>query len=378
MRATQPGRRARPPRARRARSRRRPWAPTIRPGARRRSTRWHDPVVTGSAPSTCPTGSSGARARARGWGRGWATASSTWRHSRRRTARRGSRALRAAVAERVHGGGARDVGAGARGPAVADRRARRRAGHVALDEVELLLPIAVGDYVDFYSSLEHATNLGRIFRPDADPLLPNWRHLPSAITGARARSWSAGTPIAPPAAASARARRRAPVFGPTERLDIELELGFVTGAATPLGSRSPLDDVARPRLRLRAGQRLERARPAALGVPAARPVPGQVVRDLDLGLGHAARTALEPPRPGARQDPRRCDYLRTEDDWALDLALEVELNGDGRSRARTRAASTGRRPSSSRTRRSTARAARRRPVRLGHDLGPRARAARAR
>ena len=53
----------------------------------------------------------------------------------------------------------------------------------------MVLPIEVADYVDFYSSLHHATNLGRMFRPDGEPLLPNWRHLPSATTAGRARSW---------------------------------------------------------------------------------------------------------------------------------------------------------------------------------------------
>jgi fumarylacetoacetase len=66
------------------------------------------------------------------------------------------------------GEGARDIGA------------LDECALVPLAEVEVVLPVAVGDYVDFYSSLEHATNLGRIMRPDGDPLLPNWRHLPVA------------------------------------------------------------------------------------------------------------------------------------------------------------------------------------------------------
>ena len=97
----------------------------------------------------------------------------------------------AAVAQRVHGGRARDVGAGARGAAVARPRGPdAEPATVALDEVELLLPIAVGDYVDFYSSLDHATNVGRHLparrRPAACPTGATCR---SAITGVRARWW---------------------------------------------------------------------------------------------------------------------------------------------------------------------------------------------
>ena len=85
------------------------------------------------------------------------------------------------------------------------------------------LPVAVGDYVDFYSSLEHATNVGRLFRPDADPLLPNWRALPVGYHGRAGSIVVSGTPIARPSGLR-------PSFGPTEELDFELELGFITRA----------------------------------------------------------------------------------------------------------------------------------------------------
>ena len=67
-----------------------------------------------------------------------------------------------------------------------------------LAEVEPRLPVAIGDYVDFYSSLEHATNLGRLFRPDAEPLLPNWRHLPVGYHGRASSVVVSGTPIRRP------------------------------------------------------------------------------------------------------------------------------------------------------------------------------------
>ena len=136
-----------------------------------------------------------------------------------------------------------------------------------------------------------------------------------------------GTPIRRPSGQRREPGDDAPVFGPSVRLDIELELGFVVGVPSALGEPVAVDERARPRLRRGAGQRLERARPPGLGVPPARPVPGQVVRDLDVRLGHAAGRGPRPPRSrGPAQEPAPLEYLR-EDPWALDLDLEIELNG---------------------------------------------------
>ena len=96
-----------------------------------------------------------------------------------------------------------------------------------VDEVELLLPVAVGDYVDFYSSLHHATNLGRLFRPDGDPLLPNWRRLPVGYHGRAGTMVVSGRPVRRPTGlvtADGDVRRL-----PSRALDFELEVGFVVG-----------------------------------------------------------------------------------------------------------------------------------------------------
>ncbi len=113
---------------------------------------------------------------------------------------------------------------------------------VPLDRLEPRLPFAVGDYVDFYSSLEHASNLGRMFRPDAEPLLPNWRELPVGYHGRAGSVVVSGTPVRRPRGQLPRGG--APAFGPTERLDIELELGFVTGPGNPLGTPIAAADAA--------------------------------------------------------------------------------------------------------------------------------------
>ncbi len=112
----------------------------------------------------------------------------------------------------------------------------------ALGEVALHLPFTVGDYVDFYASLHHASNVGRIFRPDQEPLLPNWRHLPVGYHGRGGTVVVSGTPVVRPCGQRKAPTEDAPTFGPSRRLDIEAELGFVVGVGSELGSRIGVDD----------------------------------------------------------------------------------------------------------------------------------------
>jgi fumarylacetoacetase len=106
---------------------------------------------------------------------------------------------------------------------------------VPLADVTPRLPFEVGDYVDFYSSEQHATNLGRLFRPDAPaPLLPNWKHLPVGYHGRAGTVVVSGTDIVRPS--GQRRGDDGPTYGPSRRLDIEAEVGFVVGAASRLGS----------------------------------------------------------------------------------------------------------------------------------------------
>jgi fumarylacetoacetase len=113
---------------------------------------------------------------------------------------------------------------------------------VPLDEVELRMPFEVGDYVDFYASLDHASNVGRMFRPDQEPLLPNWRHLPVGYHGRGGTVVVSGTPVIRPS--GQRKGDDGPLFGPSTRLDIEAELGFVVGASSPLGTPIAAADFA--------------------------------------------------------------------------------------------------------------------------------------
>jgi fumarylacetoacetase len=195
---------------------------------------------------------------------------------------------------------------------------------------EPALPFEVADYVDFYSSIHHATNLGRMFRPDGDPLMPNWRHLPVGYHGRAGTVVPTGTPVVRPSG-----QRPGGVFGPSERLDIELEAGFVIGAPSRLGEPVPI----------------ERALDHVFGMVlvndwSARDIQAWEYQPLGPFLGKSFATSvsawvvpieelLDRRVPAERQEPEPLPYLR-EQPWAFDIPLEVELNGAVVARSNTR------------------------------------------
>ena len=207
---------------------------------------------------------------------------------------------------------------------------------VPLEHAGMHLPFAVSDYVDFYSSLEHATNMGRLFRPDAEPLLPNWRRLPVGYHGRSGTVVVSGTPILRPCGQSMSPGDSVPRFGQSRRLDIELELGFVVGVPSRRGS--PLPTAA--------------FRDHVFGVVlvndwSARDLQAWEYQPLGPFLGKSFATsvagwvtplALLEDRfvPGPPQEPEPLEYLRVAGDWALDLELEVELSGTVVSRTNAR------------------------------------------
>jgi fumarylacetoacetase len=103
-----------------------------------------------------------------------------------------------------------------------------------LTDVTLHLPFEVADYVDFYASEHHATNVGRIFRPDGDALTPNWKHLPIGYHGRAGTVVASGAPVVRPQGQRRPKGEEQPSFGPSTRLDIEAEVGFVVGAPSTL------------------------------------------------------------------------------------------------------------------------------------------------
>ena len=101
--------------------------------------------------------------------------------------------------------------------------------------VQMLMPVEVGDYTDFYSSIEHATNVGIMFRDPATALLPNWKHLPVGYHGRSSSIVVSGTPIHRPKGQQKPKDDEPPIFGPTKQLDFELEMAFITYDGKPMG-----------------------------------------------------------------------------------------------------------------------------------------------
>ncbi|MBA4745815.1 MAG: fumarylacetoacetase [Muricauda sp.] len=114
---------------------------------------------------------------------------------------------------------------------------------VKQSEAQMHIPVAVGDYTDFYSSLEHATNVGKMFRDPENALLPNWKHIPVGYHGRASSIIVSGQPIHRPKGQTMPKDSDAPVFGPTRRLDFELEMGFISGKDTQLGESVSTKDA---------------------------------------------------------------------------------------------------------------------------------------
>ena len=106
---------------------------------------------------------------------------------------------------------------------------------VKQSEAQMHMPVSVGDYTDFYSSIEHATNVGKMFRDPANALLPNWKHIPVGYHGRASSIVVSGEPIHRPKGQTLPKDSNTPVFGPSQRLDFELEMGFVVGKNTQMG-----------------------------------------------------------------------------------------------------------------------------------------------
>jgi fumarylacetoacetase len=107
--------------------------------------------------------------------------------------------------------------------------------------VQMHVPVEIGDYTDFYSSIEHATNVGRMFRDPDNALLPNWRHIPIGYHGRASSIVISGTPVRRPNGQTKAPDAELPTFGPTKRLDFELEVAFVIGKDSALGEPIPID-----------------------------------------------------------------------------------------------------------------------------------------
>jgi fumarylacetoacetase len=192
----------------------------------------------------------------------------------------------------------------------------------------LQLPFTVADYVDFYASEQHATNLGRMFRPDGEPLTPNWKHLPIGYHGRAGTVVVSGTEVRRPCG-QARNSDGSVRFGPSQRLDIEAEVAFVVGAGSDLGVPVPVGDFAEHVFGI-----------CLLNDWSARDIQAWEYVPLGPFLGKSFATSvsawvtpldalteawIEPPA----RDPAPLPYLDDSGRLSgLDLELEISLNGN--------------------------------------------------
>ncbi|MCB0578209.1 MAG: fumarylacetoacetase [Phaeodactylibacter sp.] len=200
-------------------------------------------------------------------------------------------------------------------------------------EVQMLLPVRVGDYTDFYSSREHATNVGTMFRSKENALMPNWLHLPVGYHGRASSIIVSGTPVRRPKGQQMPDGAEKPVFGPSRLLDFELEMAFVIGRETALGQSVDIADAEDYIFGLClfndwSARDIQKWEYVPLG-----PFLGKSFAST-ISPWIVTLDALEPFRTeGPKQDPNPLPYLQTKGPGSFDIQLEVEIRpeaGEGK------------------------------------------------
>jgi fumarylacetoacetase len=205
--------------------------------------------------------------------------------------------------------------------AVADRAAL-----IPMSEIRLHLPFEVADFVDFYASEQHATNLGRILRPGQAPLQPSWRHQPVGYHGRAGTVVVSGTEVRRPSGQLATPEGVA--LRPTARLDVEVEVGFVVGVGSELGDPVPITAFAEHVFGV-----------VVVNDWSARDIQAWETVPLGPFSGKSFQTsispwvvplqALEPARvPAASSETPLSPYLAEDEPWGLDIDLELLVNGE--------------------------------------------------
>ncbi len=206
-----------------------------------------------------------------------------------------------------------------------DDAALREQALYPIEGVEVLLPVEIGDYTDFYSSREHATNVGTMFRGAENALMPNWTHLPVGYHGRASSIVASGHDVVRPHGQRKAPDADAPTFGPSKRLDFELEMGFFIGPGNPLGVPVPIEEAEHHIFGL-----------ALVNDWSARDIQAWEYVPLGPFLGKNFLTtvspwivpfeALEPFRVAApAQQPEPLPYLRQSGLGAFDIRLEVSI-----------------------------------------------------
>ncbi len=212
----------------------------------------------------------------------------------------------------------------------ADNPVLRDASHldkilIPQEAAEMLLPISIGDYTDFYSSMEHATNVGKMFRPDGDALLPNWKHLPVGYHGRSGSIIPSGVPIRRPYGQILPDGANAPVFDTSKAMDFELEMGFVVGKPTSMGDRVAVDEAydhifGMMLLNDWSARDLQKWEYVPLG-----PFLGKNFAS-SVSPWIVPMEALQPFRTAApEQNPDVLPYLKEKERFTFDIQLQVHL-----------------------------------------------------
>ncbi|NWJ50060.1 MAG: fumarylacetoacetase [Bacteroidetes bacterium] len=199
---------------------------------------------------------------------------------------------------------------------------------LSIEDVEMLLPITICDLTDFNSSLEHAINIGKMYRDPANPLPPNWRHLPEGYHGRTSSIFISGTNIHRPKGQFKPGDSAFPLFGPSRRIDFELEVAFISGYESHAGIRIPIEKVEEKifgmvLLNLLAARDFQTWEQIPLGPFLSKSFGGLMspwIVTLD---------ALQPFRiVGPRQEPEVLPYLQTKGAHNYDISLEAKLRVD--------------------------------------------------
>lgn len=196
---------------------------------------------------------------------------------------------------------------------------------IPMGNVQMHLPVTVGDYTDCYSSEDHARNVGKMFRDPDNALLPNWKHMPVAYHGRASSIVVSGTPIRRPHGQLKPVDDQPPVYGPSRLLDFELEMAFVTHPGKPMGesiSTEEADDYIFGMVIFNdwSARDIQKWEYVPLG-----PFLGKNFAS-SISPWIVTLDALEPYRvPGPIQDPKVLPYLEYSGDAHYDLELEVEI-----------------------------------------------------
>jgi fumarylacetoacetase len=207
-------------------------------------------------------------------------------------------------------------------PAVRDKM---RQAMVPVQELIMDVPVHIGDYTDFYSSRQHAYNVGAMFRDPANALLPNWLHLPVGYHGRASSIVVSGTPIRRPKGQYKPSPDEAPVFGPSRQLDMELEVGFITYDGNELGERISTAEAEERIFGLVLFNDW-----SARDIQAWEYVPLGPFLGKNFGSSISpwvvTLDALEPFRvEGPKQDPTPLPYLQLAGAHTFDIALEAGI-----------------------------------------------------